>query len=121
MVEEYSELEETLKDFFLGSVIKPQHISIKRISEGLKLQTRAGTESGKEEYARYEASLRNILANDHEKSILRKLLHETFANRLNIELSQLEIRETSKGPFVFLSVFGSFPNVRLGGGHQNYL
>ena len=88
VVEEYSELEETLKDFFLGSVIKPQHISIKRISEGLKLQTRAGTESGKEEYARYEASLRNILANDHEKSILRKLLHETFANRLNIDLNK---------------------------------
>ena len=91
IVENYSDLEDQLKDFFQGSVIKQVHISIKRISEGLKLQARTNTEMGKKEYARFQASLKGILENDPQDSELRKLLADTFRHTKNIDLNKHSI------------------------------
>ena len=50
------------------------HISIKRVSEGLKLKNRSKSESGKTDYSNYMLSLTNILQSDVEHSELRRLL-----------------------------------------------
>jgi hypothetical protein len=82
------DLEDQLKDFFKGSVIKEVHISIKRISEGLKLQARTSTLDGKKEYERFKSSLAGILENDPPESELRKLLKDTFRHTKNIDLNK---------------------------------
>ena len=56
-VKELSKLQENLAEFFKASKIKDIHISIKRISEGLKLKNRSGSESVKKEYPKAKQSV----------------------------------------------------------------
>ena len=87
VVQHDKDLEDQLKDFFKGSVIKEVHISIKRISEGLKLQARTNTYDGKKEYERFESSLEGILENDPPNSELRILLSDMFNHTKNVNLN----------------------------------
>ena len=51
-VKQVDTLDEKLTEFFKASKIKDKHISIKRISEGLKLKNRTGS-AVKQEYQNY--------------------------------------------------------------------
>lgn len=90
-VKELSKLQENLAEFFKASKIKDIHISIKRISEGLKLKNRSGSESVKKEYPNYMQSLTNILAKDVPKSELRRLLSRLTGRKQFETLSEHEL------------------------------
>ena len=79
-----------LAEFFKASKIKDIHISIKRISEGLKLKNRSGSESVKKEYPNH-ADLTNILAKDVPKSELRRLLSRLTGGIQLATLSEHEL------------------------------
>ena len=85
-VEKASELSGQLIEFFKSSKIKDIHISIKRISEGLKLKNRSKSESGKTDYSNYMLSLRNILQSDVQQSDLRRLLSDLTGNEKSSDM-----------------------------------
>ncbi|DAC18257.1 MAG TPA: hypothetical protein D7I06_02000, partial [Candidatus Poseidoniales archaeon] len=78
-VKQVDTLDEKLTEFFKASKIKDKHISIKRISEGLKLKNRTGS-AVKQEYQNYLQSLRNILISDVHTSEVRRLLSGLTGN-----------------------------------------
>ena len=87
-VTEEGQLAASLFEFFKGSKIQPIHISIKRLSEGLKLKNRMKSDSGKKEFANYKTSLNNILSSDVNDSELRKLMSQLTSNGLNADISK---------------------------------
>ena len=78
-VNQIGTLDEKLTEFFKASKIKDKHISIKRISEGLKLKNRTGSAIN-QEYQNYLQSLRNILISDVNTSEVKRLLSGLTGN-----------------------------------------
>ena len=77
---ESQDVEEGIREFFKGSKILPEHISIKRFSEGIKLLHRTRNKKDKTDFENFKVSFRNILANDVHNSELKILINQLTNN-----------------------------------------
>lgn len=79
-IEDPQDVEEGIREFFKASKILPEHISIKRFSEGIKLLNRTRNKKDKTDFENFKVSFRNILANDVHNSELEILINQLTNN-----------------------------------------
>ena len=79
-IEDAQDVEEGIREFFKASKILPEHISIKRFSEGIKLLYRTRNKKEKTDFENFKVSFRNILANDVPNSELTILINQLTNN-----------------------------------------